>query len=52
MSSRPMNGSTTMSWIAITAIVVAFSLACAFALSEWVAGRRRADRGDDRSAMG
>ena len=47
MSSRLMNGSTTMSWI-----VVAFSLACAFGLSEWVARRRRADRGDDRSAMG
>jgi len=39
-----------MSWIAITALILVVSFACAYGLCEWVTRRRRAD-GEDGSAL-
>ena len=39
-----------MSWITSTIIIVICAFALSFALTEWVAARRRSDGGDDDSA--
>ena len=39
-----------MSWITSTITIVIVAFALFFALSEWVAARRRSDGGDDDSA--
>ena len=41
-----------MSWIAVTALIVVISFACAYGLSEWLAIRRGRAQGDDGSAIG
>ena len=49
MSSRPTR-STIITWIAPTMTMVVVAFALSFALSEWVAARRRPGNRDDDPA--